>query len=69
MSYDGNKKCAELERFEKMVMMLAERYENEESWLDDEIAKVECAINNSGFGTACFAVSGSDWNGIQVLGQ
>ena len=67
MLCDGNKKYKELEWFEKMVMMLAEKSENEETCLGDEISKVECAINNSGFGTAYFNISGSDWNGIQVL--
>ena len=67
MSYDGNKKYTELDRFKKMVMMLAEKSENEETCLGDEISKVECAINNSGFGTAHLNISGSDWIGIQVL--
>ena len=67
MSCDGNKKYTELERFEKMVMILAEKSENEKACLSEEISKVECAINNSGFGTAHFNISGSDWDGIQVL--
>ena len=64
-----NSELTELERFEKMVLLIAEKTGSENNELDDEIEKFEDVINKSKLGSAYFGIAGSDWDRIEVLGQ
>lgn len=58
---------ADKEKFEKIVVFLAETYyKNEEDSIDDEISDFEYAIEAYGYNSAFFGEANSKWNEIRT---
>ena len=57
----------EQEKFETLIMFLAEHYESGDIDFDMGITNFEDAIDNSNCGEAYFGIAKTDWSRIDVL--
>lgn len=58
--------CDENEKFEKLVLFIAENYNSYDTELNDAITTFEEAIEASGNGEAAFGIARDDWERIEI---